>query len=388
MTNSNTTVINALNESLENESFIKLSLGQYKGAEHELKNIYVRKVTIKRAEMLGFTYRYKTRDITKNYTIPEGVQHIINALGEGFYGATLLTADYDLTLDKGKIKKAAPSQKAAPSTAHDRDKNYIIRAENSPYLHALKITDAQGNVYKNAQDKFRQINKYVEIMSSLVMDIRGEKPLKIVDIGAGKGYLTFALYDHLQKAGQHAQVIGVEYRDDLVNLCNNIAKSAEFSGLHFVRTSAGDYDCAGADVVIALHACDTATDDAIAKGVLAGASTIVVSPCCHKQIRREMESNKSNARNDLDFMLDHGIYRERTAEMVTDGLRGLMLEYHGYAVKIFEFISGEHTAKNILIVATKAKTPALRAQILERIQAAKSYFGIKHHYLEQFLLTK
>lgn len=380
MKNPHQDFIDTLQTSLKDGSFVKLSLGQYKGNDAELKSIHVRKVIIKRAEMLGFTYRYKTRDITKNYIPEDGVQYISSALKEGFGGGVLYTTDFNLTLDKAKITKGAPTQKAPQSLDHDRAKNRLIEAGNAPYLHALKITDIKGEVYKNAQDKFRQINKYVEIMSPLVKEMGAKRLRKIIDIGSGKGYLTFALYDYLQQQNFNAEVIGVEYREDMVRLCNNIAKNSGFTGLYFERASAQDFDCGNADVIIALHACDTATDDAISKGIEAGAGIIVVAPCCHKQIRREIEAAKP--RNDLDFVLAHGIYRERTAEMVTDSLRGLILEYHGYTVKIFEFISSEHTAKNIMIVATKVDAAPKRPEILEKINAAKAYFGIKSHYLE------
>jgi precorrin-6B methylase 2 len=371
-------------ESLERGDFIKLTLSQYKGGDKTLKNIYARKVLIKREEHLSFIYRHKTNDITKNFSLAEGMSLIERALSNDFDGATLFTTEMDLTLDKGKLKTAKPSQKKPEHEGHDRIKNRLIEAGNAPYLHALKITDENGKVYKTAQDKFRQINKYVEIMSPLVKEMGAGQLKKIVDIGSGKGYLTFALYDYLHKLGFDTQIIGVEYREDMVRLCNSIAGHSGFNALKFVQASAQDYNCSGADAIIALHACDTATDDALAKGVEAGAGIIVVAPCCHKQIRREMESAKEW--DGLDFMLSHGIYRERMGEMITDGLRGLMLEYHGYTVKIFEFISSEHTAKNIMIVATKTESAAKRPEKLDEIISIKKRFGITQHYLERFLL--
>jgi hypothetical protein len=182
----------------------------------------------------------------------------------------------------------------------------------------------------------------------------------------------------------HPTVTGVEYRPELVALCNKIAAEAQFDRLHFAQGCIADFDCSGANILIALHACDTATDDAIYKGITAGADLIVVAPCCHKQIRREME--KSRRHNDLDFLMKHGIFIERQAEMVTDGLRALILEYYGYATKVFEFISDAHTPKNVLIVGSRNRNmvvgdPAIR----EKITAAKAYFGIESHHLEKVL---
>lgn len=376
--------LSALEESLRDGGFVKLALGAYKGPEDQLKQIHVRRIQIKREEKLSFTYRYKTRDIVKNHGLPEGVDMLREALASGFHAATLYTTGFDLVLDDRSLKKKPASQTAPAPSGHDREKKRLIETEGKTYLHALGITDAQGNVFKNAQDKYRQINRYVEILSGLINNLPPERLNKIVDMGSGKGYLTFALYDYLIGIGLHPEVTGVEYRADLVALCNKIAAEAQFTGLHFAQGSIADYDCADANILIALHACDTATDDAIYKGITAGAELIVVAPCCHKQIRREIE--KGGIHNDLDFLMKHGIFVERQAEMVTDGLRALILEYYGYTTKVFEFISDAHTPKNVLIVGTKSsRAPASDPAILDSIQAAKAYFGIASHHLEKRL---
>jgi SAM-dependent methyltransferase len=253
--------MSALEQSLSEASFIKMSLGAYKGGEKDLKNIYVRKILIKREEKLSFTYRYKTRDIVKNYDIAEAFQNIGRSLESDFEAATLFTTEFDLMLDRRSLKTAKPTQALPDSLGHDRNKKRLVKSGS--YLHALGITDAKGDVLKSAQDKFRQINKYVEIMSGLVKNLPAEKPIKVVDMGSGKGYLTFTLYDYLTQQKMLAQVTGVEYRADLVNLCNDIAKQSDFSNLKFVQSSIADFDCSGTNILIALHACDTATDDAI-----------------------------------------------------------------------------------------------------------------------------
>jgi hypothetical protein len=201
-------------------------------------------------------------------------------------------------------------------------------------------------------------------------------------MGAGKGYLDFALYDHLQAQGRSAEIIGVELRPALVAAGNALAQKSGFAGLRFESGSILDYDARGADAVIALHACDTATDDAIFRGIAAGAGLIAVAPCCHKQIRREMSIGVADDR--LEFLLRHGTFMEKQAEMVTDGLRALLLEAHGYRTKVFEFVSDAHTPKNNLIVAQKGKA-ASRQSVLDRIAAVKAMFGIDKHYLEGLL---
>ncbi len=383
-----------LNAGLTANTFVKLNLGDYRGSEAELKKVLVNKIVVKRQEKLSLLYRYKTRDITKNHLPTEALAELGTLMGEnGFRSAHLFTTEADVKLQFAKgdfiIKTEKPSITELPSLAHDKAKNRKIAAEGKPYLHQLGITDAQGKVYKNAQDKYRQINHYIEILSSLLQNLPPREQTNIVDMGAGKGYLTFALYDYLNNViDKPAQVTGVEYRKDLVELCNSIALYSSFEKLSFEEGTIENYQPKlPINVLIALHACDTATDEAIFKGITNDADLIVVAPCCHKQIRREIEKNK--ATNELDFLTRHGIFLERQAEMVTDGLRALILESHGYATKVFEFISDAHTPKNVLIVGEKRAHGAVDQEgTLAKIEETKRYFGIEVHHLEGLLAGK
>lgn len=383
------TFINTFSESLQDNSFVKISLGNYKGTEEQLKNIYIKRVLIKKEEKLSFTYRYKTRDIVKNFTVSEGIKDVEKALQEGFNIATLFTSKFDLIIEKLNqktvLRKTDSSNPKAISLEHDKAKNRLIKPQEKPYLHELKITDEAGNVYKNAQDKYRQINHYVEILSTLIKDIPTQNHLKVADMGSGKGYLTFALYDYLTNVLKlEATVTGVEFRPDMVALCNKIAQNTGFSTLNFVEGTIEDYDSTGTNILIALHACDTATDDAIYKGITANADLIVVAPCCHKQIRREIEKHKAS--NELDFLTKYGIFLERQAEMVTDGIRAMILEYFGYKTKVFQFISDAHTPKNVLVVGIKnLNAVSKKEEILAKLKATKEYFGIEYHHLERLL---
>jgi SAM-dependent methyltransferase len=377
----------AVSQSLSDNSMVQISLGNYSGQDETLKNIYIKKILIKGEERLSFTYRHKTRDIVKNYATQEAITNVASALNEGFNFATLFTLGFDLQLQQSKnkdfsLKKLPPTKKEIPDLAHDKNKKRVIAAKGKLYLHALKITDAEGNVLKNAQDKYRQINHYIQILGSLIKEMPNHKTTNIVDMGSGKGYLTFALYDYFTNTLNKAVTItGVEFRQDMVDLCNTIAAESKFDGLHFVKGTIEAFDSTGTNILIALHACDTATDDAIAKGIKANADLIVVAPCCHKQIRREIEKNK--AHNELDFLTKYGIFLERQAEMVTDGIRALILEYFGYQTKVFEFVSDVHTPKNIMIVGVKSETGnGKRETIVQKIKDAKNYFGIGRHYLE------
>ncbi|PRD57270.1 class I SAM-dependent methyltransferase [Sphingobacterium gobiense] len=381
-----------IRESIQQEEFIKISLGDYNGTELYLKNVYIKPVIIKRERKLSFVFRYKTQDITQNFEIDTGIVEIQGLLKvEGFRVATLFTETENLLCQFTKkgiwsLRRENPTAKKPVILAHDKQKVRKLDSTNKVYLRELKLADARGDVYKNAQDKWKQINHYIEILSAILQRLPQKDTLNVVDMGAGKGYLTFALYDYLVHTLQRrTSLVGVEYRKDLVDLCNQIAVKSNFKDLLFMRGAIEDYQPqSDLDILIALHACDTATDDAIAKGIKHGADLIVVAPCCHKQIRREMEKNKT--KNELDFLLKHGIFMERQAEMVTDGIRALIMEYFGYQTKVFQFVSDAHTAKNVLVVGEKKfATEQKRQEILEKIKSTKTYFGIDYHYLEQLM---
>lgn len=382
-----TVFLGKVDAALATKTFQKITLSNYVGTIPELKNIYVRLVEIKRMPKLSFTYRYNTRDIVKNFSLDEGRALLRDHVQLDFKAATLFSAEADYVLQsRGQswtLKQLPPTMAGTALVSHDKTKARKISTSGKQYLVDLKLTDAEGQVFKNAQDKYKQINQYIEILSPLITALPTGSIKRVADMGSGKGYLTFALYDYLRnELKQEVQVTGVEYREDLVTLCNQFAHNAGFAGLDFVQGSIDGYDTTGVDMLIALHACDTATDDAIFKGIQAGAQLIVTAPCCHKQIRREITKGKKS--NELDFITRHGIFLERQAEMVTDGLRALIMEYFGYQTKVMQFISDQHTPKNVLIVGLKSQiTEAAKAQILEQIKTTKAFFGIGYHHLEK-----
>ncbi len=373
------------------QDLIKLSLGNYQGKELDLKNIYIKLVVIKKVWKMQFTFRYRTKDIAKNYELSEGKELLKYYLSkQNFRVATLFTADKNLSCQLNKngewfLKSDKPTAKKPASFDHDKAKERKLQHDNKYYLQALRLTDSEGKVFKNAQDKWKQINHYIEILSSMLQQLPQKDLLKVVDMGAGKGYLTFALYDFLCYSMQrNVAVVGVEYRQDLVDLCNKVAKESQFDQLIFEQGTIDSYSGKDTDVLIALHACDTATDDAIAKGIKSNAELIVVAPCCHKQIRREMERERTV--NEFDFLVRHGIFMERQAEMLTDGMRALIMEYFGYQTKVFQFIADAHTPKNVLVMGIKkAIDPKKQQEILAKIRSSKTYFGIGYHHLERLM---
>lgn len=263
---------------------------------------------------------------------------------------------------------------------HDKQKVRLINPAN-PWWYQLGLTTREGKITADMQHKFKQIYKYAEIVESLIKPMKFEDTVHIADMGAGKGYLTFALYELLtQKMHLDVDIKGVEIRPDLVLKINEIIKSSGLKGLEFVESSIDAFRPEKLDVLIALHACNTATDDAIAKGIRAGAKLIVCAPCCHKQIRQEMELSGK-----LDAITRYGIFLERQAVMITDTIRALMMEYYGYKTQVMEFIEMEHTPKNVLLVGQKTNKEPDKLMISKQISDLKQRYGIQNHYLETIL---
>jgi SAM-dependent methyltransferase len=379
----------ALDESLAGGRFVKLTLAKPRARAAELKNVYVRPVNLKGGGRLSFLYRHRTRDETKNYAPAEGARLLRDMLGPEFLSGHLFTTADDLRLDynrrgESRVARRAPTFEAAPAAAHDRRKRRAVEAAGSVYLRALGVTNEGGEVRPAMGDKLRQINKFVEIVAGLCESsaLAGGGELSVVDVGSGKGYLTFAVYDYFNNtAGVRAKVLGVEARPELVALCNEAARAAGFDRLSFREGFVQDLELPRTDFLIALHACDTATDEAIYKGVAAGASVIVTAPCCHKEVRPQIRPPER-----LRAVLRHGHLLEREAESVTDSLRALLLESAGYRVKVFEFVSTEHTRKNTMIAAVRREGGGRAAEALREFEALKSFYGIESQRLECLLL--
>lgn len=379
--------LETLSVSLEKQTFVKLTLGNYKGPDEHLQKMLVRLVTTKKGTRLYFLYRGATRDTAKNYDLDTGIALIGDALDNGFRSAHLFTIEHDYQLELGKKGKSRlnigkPTFTAAPAATHDRDKKEQVDP-NSFYLRSLGITDDNGRVRDRDQHKWRQINKFVEVLASLVdkSELKDRKELRIVDMGSGKGYLTFAAYDYFKNTRKvDVQMTGVDTKRELVELGNGIAAAAGFDGLKFVVGSIADYDVGDVDILIALHACNTATDDAIFKGITAKADLIVAAPCCHQELRPQIKPPAM-----LRDILKHGVMLERTAETLTDGLRSLLLERSGYSTKLFEFVALEHTPKNNMLVGTRLKKPVEPGQFEQQIAEIKSFYGLEKQHLVTLL---
>lgn len=358
-------------------------------AEEGLKNVYLRPVDLKKGRHVALNFRYKTRDEVKNYALEEALGLLGQLLGTSFLNADLLTPEQDFAIrfdQKGEAvlssKKPSQPTPVPVSTHHDRSKKRLLDPK-AAWLHSLGITNTKGEVLAAQQDKWRQVNKYLEIIESLLSDCPLPAQARIADMGSGKGYLTFALYDYLlNQRGLQPHITGIELRPGLVDFCNKTAENAGFQHLKFLAQDIAAYQPERLDMLIALHACDTATDLALAVGIRSKAKIVVAAPCCHKQIRREMRTQ-----NELAPLLHYGILEERQAEILTDGIRALLLEAEGYHTKVFEFVSTDHTAKNVMITATLdgRRQHHRRDNALKQVAALKTGFGIQEHYLEKLL---
>src|SRR5690606_37712454 len=319
---------NLLDSAVSDQQLLKLVLSKYRGTE-PLKQIQVRPVQLKQQWLLNFTYKYQTNDVTRNLNAEEALIEIRSLLDNSFCAANLFTADAEAQLaisKKGKVLyqvKQLQHSAIAQAPAHNREKHRYLSLQR-PFLQELGVTDAQQQLIPSMSRKWKQINKFIEIFSNAVQEsgLKEHQQLHVADFGSGKAYLTFAMHDYLTNTlGLQANVTGVELRQNLVDLCNNTAEKLSLTGIHFEQGDVKHFKAKGINVMIALHACDIATDYAIHMGIATGADIIMCSPCCHKQIRPQMKLPAV-----LSPMLSHGIHLGQEAEMVTDSVRALLLE--------------------------------------------------------------
>lgn len=376
-----------LEKSVEKKSFRNGRLYNKRDKNGKIKQILGRPTIIKDAYHISIVERTDTQDTTKNMLPDDFIDFVGQAIFERFFIAEFETDKYQYFLTtypngKAKLRHKVINKTEEISLDHNKKKERFITAEENEYLKLLEISTSNYVVKNKAQDKFKQINKYVEIIHDILKRKDLDDGARIVDMGSGKGYLTFALYDYFQKFRKQTPVItGIEMREELVEKCNSIAAKCGFQSLDFKKQMIHKVDIEKMDMLIALHACDTATDDAIFKGIQAESQIIICAPCCHKQVRKRL-----NPTNRLDRITRHGILKERQAEILTDTIRAMILEAHGYKTRVFEFISTSHTPKNVLIVGIlddKVQKPD--PEILAEIKALRELWGISFHYLERLV---
>jgi hypothetical protein len=372
--------------SVTDGTFVRLNLGASVQRDG-IRNVFIRPVRLREEMKLSFVYRHPTQDVTKNFPLDESIPLLADLLGREFLNAFLstTTGTAQLNFRKGRptlLTLGKPEVTAPPDTSHDRRKERAI-PEGTDWLRELGVTAADGSVKAGMEGKFRQINRFVEVLAPLLADaaLPSDAPLHLVDMGCGKAYLTFAAYEHLSKTRTApVTATGVEVRNELVTHCRAVAERCGFGGLGFEAGDIASAKVPAAGVLMALHACDTATDEALAKGVQAGAALLMVSPCCHQEVRPQLVSPPV-----LAGALRHGIFRERQAEFVTDALRAALLEWAGYDTRVFEFIATEHTGKNLMIAAVRRKTPHNVEAAAKAVSELAAFYGIRRQRLAERL---
>jgi SAM-dependent methyltransferase len=313
------------------------------------------KVTVDPVELRGETaYRFTTHlaDRATHENLPaNGARERLGTLLADYGQALLQTADADWQVLGEKVLRRPPSRAVAPR-AHDRRKRYLLEEGTPvPFLVELGVMTPDGAVRKSRYDKFRQVNRFLELVDDVVPSLRPQGVLRVVDFGCGKSYLTFAIHHLLTVLrGREVDLVGLDLKEDVIAACSALAARSGAAGLRFERGDIAGFD-AGEDVdlVVSLHACDTATDEALAQAVRWGADAILAVPCCQKEAYRQLESSL------LAPLLRHGLAKERFGALVTDVLRAQLLELAGYRAQLVEFVALEHTAKNVLIRAVKGK---------------------------------
>ena len=325
---------------------------------------------IKELPHLRFVTRRGTQDLTENHTYEDAIAHLAALIPSDYLSATLFTRREDVSLVYSKkriprLTRARPSLETAPSSQHNRQKAYLVDT-HAPYLAHLGVTQTGGVVKPSMYAKFRQICRFVEILDQLLAasKLKEASAPRIVDVGSGKGYLTFALHEHLSRKRRQAPVTrGIEANAGLVASCNEIAAKCKMAGLTFEATKAEAHAPGALDVLIALHACDTATDDAIHLGIAGGAEVIVCAPCCQHEVAPQLADEWDAA---------GGLAQVRIVEAAPGRSRhrcrpcALLLEAAGYEVRIIEFISDEHTSKNLMITG-------VRSDKVDRAEARAQY---------------
>ena len=284
-------------------------------------------------------------------------------------------------LHNGKGKVTLKTHNRSNSKLHTKiDKKYLV-PRTAPFLHRLGITTSQGEVKKSMYGKYRQINKFVEILSTTFN--QGDlSDLKLYDFGCGKGYLTMAIHHYLRAQGHDGiETIGIDLKESVIESNRAIVAESGLDNLTFTYSDINQIEMDRGSVLIALHACDIATDIALHKGIKSQAKYIIASPCCHKQVRKSMSHHVIT-----QPITQHGILIERQAEILTDTIRCLLLESAGYRTDIFEFVSTEHTSKNLMI---RAVYTGNKKDNTERIALLKSIFTLSEpQYLEQLLMDR
>jgi SAM-dependent methyltransferase len=318
----------------------------------------IRPTKLKNGLFYQFEYHFANKVTHENVAEPQAAERVIDLLQENYRQALVKTPEADVQLlfsKKGKaaILKKPPTGGSRPANLeHNRQKQRVIaEGKAAPFLVELGIMTPEGLVHAKKQDKYRQINRFLEMVTDVLAYLPTDRELTIVDFGCGKSYLTFALY-HLLAVEQQRKIkiIGLDLKADVIAFCSKLAEKLGYDKLQFLVGDIAEYEeLQAADMVVTLHACDTATDAALAKAVNWGASVIMSVPCCQHELFKQVSNDV------LSPLLSQGLLKERFSALATDAARGTLLEVLGYKVQMLEFVDPEHTPKNLLIRAVRSE---------------------------------
>ncbi|WP_105618782.1 class I SAM-dependent methyltransferase [Vallitalea okinawensis] len=381
-------LLNNLEEIINNQFFIQGTLSNLKkGIEKTYKKVSIKPFDSKQGILYQITYVFDKKVTHQNVNGEELLTEIKNLLESTFRNAMFYTKNVDIhvmTSKKGSMKvlNKKPTKQLKILESHNRKKKYIIEeGEDCDFLIHLGVMSSNGKVHAKKFDKFKQINKFLEIVENSLEHLDNQKTINIIDFGCGKAYLTFALYYYLVKRKNYkVNIIGLDLKEDVIDYCNHVARELNYVGLCFLKGDIKDYDEAkDVDMVITLHACDTATDAALSKAVIWGAKVILSVPCCQHELFDQIQNDT------LEPMLKHGLIKERLSSLVTDSMRTCILEIKGYEVVVIEFIDMEHTPKNLMIKAVFNDKKSEKA--LNEYELFKSFWNI-NPYLERELMKE
>ena len=308
---------------------------------------------------------------TKVYHENQTAQELMQALPEmalqSFKQVEIHTKSWQATVLIGKkgnvtVRKKLVSSTKEPELSHNRKKKYLLNPERRPaFLQDLGVQTADGRIVNSRYDKFRQINRFLVFIEDILPALPTNRRVRIIDFGCGKSYLTFAMYDYLTAVKKlEVDIIGLDLKRDVIRTCNRLAEKYGYKDLHFYEGNIQNFTGADSvDMVVTLHACDTATDYALERAVKWGAEVILSVPCCHHEMNRQIKCEP------LSPLFSYGLIQERSAALFTDALRARILETAGYDTQLLEFIDMEHTPKNILLRCIKRKRQAGNAAEVE-----------------------
>ena len=372
-------ILSCFQTAFESEELIKVYVKTPLTAEHEFNWLLIRPVHLQSGRKIQFVYKYPTQDTTKNFTLEESKAILNYEFLGSFRSVNIFSTGSHVQYDMRDEKKLVHQKKidgAKGQLGHDKKKSRLI-PEEADFLIGLGVTSAEGKLKSKMKRKFIQVNRFIEILDPFISKMKEKDEVRIVDMGCGKGYLTFGLYHHLRTNKKiDCRITGIELRPTLVDEANKLSARLKFENLRFkcdsIETSQEE-----SDIIIALHACDTATDDVIIKGIKQEAELIVLSPCCHQALRPSIKPT-----NALSCVVDSGIVLERQSEIITDTIRKLILECYNYKVSLIEYVGTEHTPKNLLLIAQKMgqKDPGKHR---EKLDSLKAVWGIDAYYLEK-----